>query len=63
MHEQLTCIMGWPVRMGLLEAAVAAANAEAAEAVEERREETRGVEEVTITPALEIRSPEVSAAE
>ena len=47
-------ISGGCVSRGLLEAAVAAANAEAAEAVEERREETRGEREVTTTPAFEF---------
>lgn len=35
---------------------MAAAKAEAAEAVEDRREVTRGVDELTMTPALKMRS-------
>lgn len=46
-------IGGW-VSKGLLEAAVAAANAEAAEAVDERRDDTRGDRDVTTTPAFEF---------
>ena len=51
------------MRSGLFDAAVAAANADAAEAVDERRDETRGDFDVTTTPTFELASIESASVE
>lgn len=53
--------MGGCVSNGLLDAAVAAANADAADAVDERLVDVLGDDDVTITPALVGVSPQATS--